>query len=133
MINQTTRGAFNRTLGAMMATAVMLPVMAHAQDHLTSYAKTKNGCNSGDLIVWSQNAVSGAEFQCKLGQRIAVGTGLDGYQNSSCSIGGQQRSMMIVFGMAVRPGQDHFSVSLEGYNSYDLYPCQPVADLVGTN
>lgn len=133
MIKQTTRGTFTRALGAMIATAVMMPVVTHAQDHLTSYAKTKNGCGSGDLIVWSANSVSGTGFQCSLGQRVSVGTGLDGYQNSSCSISGQQKSILVVFGVAVRPGQDHFNVTLEGFHPMDMYPCTPVADLVGTN
>lgn len=133
MIKQTTRGTFNRALGAMIATAVMLPLLAHAQDHLTSYAKTKNGCGSGDLIVWSANSVSGTDFRCELGQRVSVGTGLDGYHNSRCSISGQQTSILVVFGLAVRPGQDHFGFTLEGHQSFDMYPCTAVADLIGTN
>ena len=111
----------------------MLPALAHAQDHLTSYAKTKNGCGSQDLIVWSVKGVSGTGFQCTLGARISVGTGLDGYQNSVCSINGQQKSILVVFGLAVCPGQDHFNITLEGFQPMDMYPCTSVADLIGTN
>ena len=135
MIRQSVKK--NLATGLALVFGAVLATSAVAQGVFTTYAMEKNGCvaarGNGSLITWSPTKVTGPLFSCSLSGQTPVGTGLLGY-SSTCTIGIQENVQgTLVFGMATRPGEDHFTITLPNGGSGDMYPCTSVEGLTGTN
>jgi hypothetical protein len=135
MIRQSIRK--NLVTGLSAVFCAVFVSSAVAQSEFTTYALEKNGCKaaraSGFIITWeSSSSVTGPGFTCALGGLASVGTGLAGY-NSTCTIGIQDFQGLVVFGMATRPNQEHFTITLPNDGSASMYPCTEVDGLTGTN
>jgi len=66
MVKQTTAGVYTRTLGAMIATAVMLPGLTHAQGHCSGGVRSINPGAPASITFAYPNANASEEDSFKV-------------------------------------------------------------------
>lgn len=103
--------------------------LADNEDIYTVYSIEKNGCttNLDELIQFTEYAIKGPDFSCKLSEGTPAGSGMLNY-TGMCTVDGKELEDYVTFDLGNY--QDRFEVSLPGRDDWTkMYPCTDVEGL----